>query len=158
MNYIMLLICTGLIFSQQKTLNEISKETKEIAESYIKVYASLDFEKLSTFHNSESIWHDPTAEDLWGMKAQKGKTQILQYLKKAYENAISMELKIIRSFFSGSYAIYETNMLYKTKKGQKEITIKELPVNFHFKIKDGKVIEHFDFADYTVFLPQYQNQ
>ena len=154
----MILFLVSICFSQQKSLQEISNETKKIAELYLKAYTDLNFEKLATYHNDESIWQDPTATDLWGMKAAKGKEEIKKHLKNAYKNAISMKVNIIRSFFSGSYAIYETTMTFRSKNGKKEKIIKKLPVNFHFKIKDKKVIEHFDFADYTVFMTQYQNQ
>ena len=153
---IVLAVCS---FGQEKksfeqSFKEKSKDTERIARIYFQHYLNTEIKKMGNYLNEESTWFDPTAEKVFGGKLLKGKKSIVENLTKTYQNIKGMSVENVREMFSGRFAMFEVIINYSWTPQKGKTRSYSLPAIFIFKIENGKVIEHRDYADYTVWIDQ----
>ncbi len=62
--------------------------------------------------------------------------------------------------YSGHYAMMETMLDYSftMRNGGQRIDITNLHVIFIYEVRDGKVVSHQDYADYSTWVQQFNAQ
>ncbi|HMQ69931.1 MAG TPA: hypothetical protein PKA90_13010 [Ignavibacteria bacterium] len=137
--------------------SEISDATQETADLYINYYFSKEFDMMSEYMHDDFSFQDPTAALIFGGKLQTPKDTALNFFKTNYASILEMKPAYIRKIYSGEQAVYEMNLLwsFNTEKGKISI---DMPLVTILSLKDGKVINHRDYGDYTEYVKQFNDQ
>ncbi len=160
---ILILFCfsvTALQYAQNKTpLKDSTVVTTAISEQYIQWYLNLNFDALGTLMHQDFSFEDPTAAMLFGWNKPEGKENALAFFKTNYASITEMKADIIRKIISGNHAIYEMQLHFKFYQNEdKDLISISMPLITILAIKDGKVIEHKDYANYNDYIEQYRAQ
>lgn len=132
-----------------------------IARDYIKAYASGDVETMASFYADQIDFKDLTAKNVF--KSQnyelQGKDKVKSFWKGVLvdSNPGFLNVEIDGSFYASNFVMLNTRfsmVLPKTWTGGKEGVYVNIPIKTVLQIKEGKIIKHFDFADYNVYNKQ----
>ncbi len=155
--YVLLFILFAAIAgnAQEKdTFAETTAATKTVASKYFELYMGMDWDKLALLMHNDITFEDPTANILFGEKRPVGKENVLKNFREGYASLTSMKADISRSFFSGEIGIFELDLTFGFRNRYKTITTVKMPLVVTIAVKDGKVIQHRDFGDYTEYVKQ----
>ena len=156
---VVILFLSTTIYAQEKvSFSETTSITKKITVKYFSNYFKLDFDAMKDNMHDDISFHDPTAELIMGTRLVEGKTNVYESFKKNYATIIEMKQEPIRTIFSSTTGIFEVIIKYKFKDGPEKIVAIEMPLIVVLTVKDGKVVEHRDYADYNYFIEQYNTQ
>jgi hypothetical protein len=154
---LILLISVLSINAQQKSsFQETTALTKEVATRYFNHYMNLEWDKIESLMHKDITFDDPTAELAIGWQKVKNKDNVLKHFRINYAAITKMTPNLQRSFFSGNNAVFEMNLVFSFRSGKDQITTIKMPLVTILTLKDGKVITHKDFGDYTEYLKQIQ--
>lgn len=132
---------------------EQSKQSKLVGEAYFSAYIAKDWDKLSSLLSDQGQFSDPTAELVFGSVKKVGKDKVMRLFRENYA-PLSMKFLPSRTIFSGNYAIFEGILDWSYEQdGQTIRTIMPFITKLH--IKNGKVLEHLDLADYHPYLANF---
>lgn len=154
-------LCFTITMNAQKKLSfsDVTANTEKITTKYFNDYINLDFEAMKQQASNDISFDDATAKLIFGIELIKGKAKVFENFKKTYAGILEMKATIKRTIFSSNVGIFEIELTYKFEAGKnKIITINKMPLIVTLTIKDDKVFEHRDYADYNVFLEQYKKQ
>ena len=133
----------------------------DIAREYIKAYASGDVESMASFYADKIDFKDLTAKNVF--KSQnyelQGKDQVKSFWKGVLvdSNPGFLNVEIDGLFYASNFVMLNTRfsmVLPKAWTGGKDGVYVNIPIKTILQIKDGKIIKHFDFADYNVYNKQ----
>lgn len=143
---------------------ETIKSVKDITKEYLKAFYDLDYKTLATFYTEESFWYDPSTS-LITPNPQKsiGKDKIIADLRNGFNGVQEATYTIEKEFYSGPYVaiwgIYSYKIPAKYFQGlmhSDAIFEFNLPMVTNLVIKDGKVLEHLEHADWAIWAKQVQ--
>ncbi|WP_298753981.1 hypothetical protein [uncultured Psychroserpens sp.] len=137
---------------------------KDVTKTYLKAFYDLDYEKLETFYTDESFWFDPsTAVINPNVKKSIGKDKIIADLKSGFNGVQDAKYTFEKEFYSGPYVAIWGNYYYRIPakffQGMMHsdaVFEFNVPMVTNLVIKDGKVLEHFEYADWTDWAKQAQ--
>lgn len=133
----------------------------KIARDYIKAYASGDVETMASFYADQIDFKDLTAKNVF--KSQnyelQGKDKVKSFWKGVLvdSNPGFLNVEIDGLFYASNFVMLNTRfsmVLPKTWTGGKEGVYVNIPIKTILQIKEGRIIKHFDFADYNVYNKQ----
>lgn len=140
------------------------KSVKDVAKEYLKTFYDLNYEKLATFYTDESFWFDPSTSVIMP-NAQKsvGKDKIIADLKSGFNGVQDAKYTFEKEFYSGQHVAIWGNYYYRIPakyfQGMMHsdaIFEFNVPMVTNLVIKDGKVLEHLEHADWTGWAKQAQ--
>ncbi|MGH9946287.1 MAG: nuclear transport factor 2 family protein [Pyrinomonadaceae bacterium] len=140
--------------AQQNKFAETTAATKGIATKYFDLYMAMDWDKMEPLMHADITFEDPTAHGMFGDKRPVGKADVLKNFREGYASLTGMKAKLSRTFFSSNAAAFELDLIFGFRNRQNGITTITMPLVVTLLIKDGKVIEHRDFGDYTEYVRQ----
>jgi hypothetical protein len=150
-------LLVSISYAQEKQdFISLRDQTKKLTSEYFNNYMALNFaENAKLMHDSISF-QDPTAKFVFAGKKIEGKAAVLNFFTTNYASIQKMTAKNIRSIFSANHGLFSIDFewIFLAGKNKKEYTIK-MPLIVKLSVKDGKVIKHRDFGDYSFFLNQY---
>jgi len=156
---VVILFLSTTIYAQEKvSFSEATSITKKITVKYFSDYFKLDFDAMKDNMHDDISFHDPTAELIMGTRLVEGRTNVYESFKKNYAAIIEMKQEPIRTIFSSTTGIFEIIIKYRFNDGPDKMITIEMPLVVVLTVKDGKVIEHRDYADYNYFIEQYNTQ
>ena len=142
----------------------VGKPEKEIAHTYLKAFYDLNYKKLKRFYTEESYWHDPSTALIFpAVQKSIGKDKIIADLKNGFKGVFEARYAIEKEFYSGPFAALWGTYSYKIPakyffglQESKEIFYFEISMVTNLLIKDGKIIEHLEHANWTDWARQAQ--
>ncbi len=153
--FIFTLIAVGAVDAQPpKEFLDTTAKTKEVATKYFDLYMAMDWDRLETMLHLDSSFQDPTAALIFSGEKESGKAAMMKKFREGYASLTSMKAKLSRTFFSSSVGVFELDLTFGFRNRQKGITTITMPLVVVITVRDGKVIEHRDFGDYTEYLKQ----
>ncbi|MEQ8924682.1 MAG: nuclear transport factor 2 family protein [Fulvivirga sp.] len=141
------------------------KGNLKIAEEYIQAYSNKDPEAMAALYAEDIEFKDLTAKDAFNSSSfeLEGKEKlkalwkgILVDSKPSYLN-----VEIDGAYFSGSYVMLNTTfsmVLPVSWTNGKDDVFVRIPIKTILQIKDGKILRHWDFADYDSYNEQIRVQ
>ena len=131
--------------------------TRRVAEIYFDAYIRRDWTVIEGLIGEDGGFSDPTAEQIFGTKPHRGKAETIKGFRSGYAGITTMSANITRTVFSSSYALFEGTLDWTLKlQSGKIIDTKEMPIVVILTIKDGKVVDHKDYADYRSFIEAFR--
>ncbi|MCP4218967.1 MAG: hypothetical protein GY765_30315 [bacterium] len=155
MVFLLLLVATGYGFTRQKVVEDGVKET---ADAYLKAFNAFDFEKVATFFTDQSVYEDLTYRSQAALEGHpvppvvKGGNNIKNLMIQSFGKMKNVKSKIHLSFYCGEYAVFSMEMSAELDFAEQKIPSCriESPAVMVLKIKNRKVIGHYDHYDYDV--------
>ncbi len=137
-----------------------TESTKRVAQEYHAAYMGLEFEKMREILADSASWEDPTAQELFGLTRVVGADSIFAQLTRAFTGVFEIKHREDDYRYSGHFAMMETLLDYSFNLGEggKRIDITDLHVIFIYEVRDGKVVSHRDYADYSTMVQQLNAQ
>ena len=146
--------------AQQSLTNKGGFSTQQ----YIDDYVNMQFDDLAKYYTSESIFQDPTLVliDKNAAKKVQGIKAILEKLRRNF-NGITRQKYTLNTYYKvGDYSIYTGVYDYTqnaTAFGGPNVDIQfSLKSTTILKEKEGKVIEHIEYMDYSSWFEQFEAQ
>lgn len=130
-----------------------SDQTRQVAQKYFDAYLARDWNAVETLVSDDVSFGDPTAVQLFGPNAHVGKAAAIKSFRETYAGLTHMKATVSRTMFASHYAIFESTLDWSVKlKGGKELRTPAMPFVVIVTVRDGKVVEHRDYADYRGFV------
>jgi ketosteroid isomerase-like protein len=129
----------------------LSARSGEVGARYFDAYVGLDWDRLEGLAGEDISFWDPTAERVFGGVRKQGKAEVMQLFREGYAG-LSMQFDESRRFASGHYAVFEGELTWTLRLGEREILTQRMPFITTLRIEDGHVVEHRDLADYHGFV------
>jgi len=154
--YFIFFLCSLHIKAQEKSFEEISAKTKEIAEKYFADYISMDWNNIEMHLADSSSFGDYTAQFIWGGKTKYGKAAVMEGFRTDFAPIQSMKFIKLRTIFAGNTAIFEGELdwIFLMQSGKKVSCV--MPLVTILTIENNFIVEHRDYADYYLFLEEYK--
>ncbi len=140
----------SLTFCQDKSTENIN-----ITNSFFKAYEEMDFEKMASYWDDSVTFQDVIAGEVYGINdTYMGRQANLDLWKQAFSKRPNyIHINIREQYASGNFVINDVHFENSTtNEGKTAIIRGEMFTIFEFK--DGKIIKHFDFGDYTSWARQ----
>lgn len=140
------------------------KSIKDIAKEYLKAFYDLNYEKLETFYTDKSFWYDPSTSIITpNVQKSIGKDKIIADLRSGFNGVQDAKYTFEKVFYSGPYVAIWGNYYYRIPakyfQGMMHsdaIFEFNIPMVTNLVIKDGKVLEHLEHADWSSWGKQAQ--
>ena len=143
----MLAILTALALTQTGIAAEPAEDAI-IAETYMRAYQDLDFDRLATLYAEDAVFIDPTSGNVAPITPPihwQGADSIIAGLHSW--GAQRMTYTLERHFNASGRFIYEgrSDVIYATPEGERTW---RFPIVTIITVEDGQVTEHRDYTDY----------
>ncbi|WP_299272586.1 hypothetical protein [uncultured Psychroserpens sp.] len=137
---------------------------KDIAKIYLKAFYDLNYEVLGNFYTDESFWYDPsTAVINPAVQKSIGKDKIIADLKSGFNGVQDASYTFEKAFYSGPYVsvwgTYSYKIPAKFFQGMMHsdaVFEFNIPMVTNLVVRNGKVLEHLEYADWTDWAKQAQ--
>lgn len=136
-----------------------------IAEQYIAAYSSQNPKGMRDLYHDDIIFKDLTAKDTFKSDdfELEGKSVVFAFWDNILtaSKAKYINVKINGMFYSASYVVLDTQfsmILPESWTGGKPNVLVSFPIKTILQIKDGKILKHYDFADYNTYNEQIKLQ
>lgn len=141
--------------------NPTDNEPLAVAERYLAAYEALDFDRLLTFWTDDSVWQDPTGAEIGASPAPvRGATAIRDHLLAATNGIEAVEFDLPERFHSGGQVVNIGTFRYTldgTALGAPGKRARfEMRTVIVLEVRDGKVLSHTDYADFSDWQEQLQ--
>lgn len=131
-----------------------------LARDYLKAYAALDVERLRAYWHDDVAFQDPTSTLTGDGLRAEGIDAVAAKIEGIVSSDSVLEFIVDPSFefFSNHHAVFAGTTRY-TLRGRPlgldvdSVTV-EQPIVVALEIRSGRVREHWDFTDYTLFLDE----
>ena len=137
----------------------------KVAEEYIAAYSQKDVDKMFSLYAENVDFKDLTAKDIFGGDnfEKHGRNEVKAFWKQVLVDSKPdhVDVKINGMFYSGSYVMLNTtfSMVLPSAwtNGVKNVMV-SFPIKTILQIKEGKILQHLDFADYDTYNQQIKLQ
>lgn len=146
------------------------KSTESVAREYLETFYRLDYEKLADFYTEKSLWVDPSTKVVnpdpgYVVPGSVGGARIISDLQTGFAGVFDASYTFERSFYSGGFAVIFGSYNYRIPARyfvglahSNKIFEFTIPMNTILTIKDGKVLEHREYGDWTSWQRQAYTQ
>lgn len=123
-----------------------------IAMDYIDAYGAFDLERVETFYAEDAVFTDPTSFEFTDFGAPyhwEGREAIIRELHelKTESGVVAVTYKSSQVYEASGRVVFVADLqpVYNTKEG---VVRTQVPIVTIVTVRNGKVIEHRDYADY----------
>ena len=152
-----LFFCLATGVNAQPRFAEISESTRSVAQPYFEAYVARQWDGLEPLLAETGMFTDPTAEPLFGKVEWIGKAAVMKNFREGYAAIKDMRFNQTRTFFSGEHAVFEGTLDWTLvlDDGREVVTL-GMPFLTLLHVREGRVQEHRDLADYHPFIQAHQ--
>lgn len=155
-----LILCLSLLGAVQvaqaqlrgPSLAERSKETEAVAQAYFEAYIARDWNRLEPLLDEQGRFEDATAAVLFGGQAKQGKAEQMRFFREAYAGIRAMQYHPVSQFASGEHMVFVGELSWRLAMPDGLLVDTRMPFLVRLQVRDGKVVEHLDTADYKPFV------
>lgn len=152
-----LLACTLHTFAQpaqaaRPSLAERSKQTEAVAKPYFEAYIARDWDRLEMLLDDKATFDDATALPVFGALGKKGKAEMAKFFRENYASIRSMRFMPASQFASGEHMVFIGELEFSMGVSDGVTVEARMPFVVRLQVRDGKVLEHLDTADYKPFV------
>jgi hypothetical protein len=134
------------------SLAELSAQTEAIAKPYFEAYIARDWGRLEPLLDEQVRFDDATAQLVFGAVGKQGKAELMTAFRETYASIRDMRFHQQSQFTSGEHVVFvgELEWSIGLPDGLKVET--RMPFVVRLQVRNGKVLEHQDTADYKPFI------
>lgn len=149
-----LLVSALPLFSQagRPTLAERSAQTEAVAKPYFEAYIARDWRRLEPLLDDQVHFDDATANLVFGAVARHGKAELMKAFRETYAAIRSMHFHAASQFVSGEHMVFIGELEWRLGLPDGLVVDTRMPFVVRLQVRDGKVLEHLDTADYKPFV------
>lgn len=141
-----------------------------LASDYMEAYGKWDFDKMKTFYSDTIHFEDPTGSEQFGQHYFiDGKENVYHFFKDMFKGSFKdnkpryVNFIIDKKIITESYAIFSSTFecIIPTnwyKENSNESILISIPFVTILRFRNGKIISHSDFGDYTTYIKQIRAQ
>lgn len=136
-------------------------DPRAVAEAYLEAYGAMDFDRLETYWSEASVWQDPTSAAVGASPDPvSGATAIRAHLTTATTGLEDLEFVFDERFESAGFVVSVGTMRYGidvAPPGKPAHRARfELRTVIVLEIRDGVVVRHTDYTDFSHWREQWQ--
>lgn len=149
------LLTTALPVCAQKagpTLAERSAQTEVVARPYFEAYIARDWDRLEPMLDQRVRFDDATANVVFGAVGRQGKAELMKAFRENYATIRSMKFHPASQFASGEHMVFVGELEWSLALADGLVVDTRMPFVVRLQVRDGKVLEHLDTADYKPFV------
>ncbi len=134
------------------TLAERSAQTESVARRYFEAYIARDWDRLEPLLDTHSRFEDATGTLLFGSQAKLGKDAQMKFFRESYAAIRSMRFSPSSQFASGEHMVFVGDLDWRVALADGQVIDTRMPIVVRLQVRDGRVVEHLDTADYNHFV------
>lgn len=146
------LILDGRTLADEPVASKAPSAAMQVALEYIEAYGAFDLDKVEALYGEDAVFTDPTSFDFKDFGAPyhwEGRAAIMLQLRKlkSEQGVVSVRYSPSQVFEASGRVVFVADLrpVYETKEG---VVRTEVPVVTIVTVREGRVIEHRDYADY----------
>lgn len=149
-----MLLCTLPAFAQapRPNLAERSAQTEAIARPYLDAYIARDWDRLEPLLDEEVRFDDATAHLVFGAVGKQGKAVLMKAFRETYASIRDMRFIQQSRFASGEHMVFVGELEWGIGLPDGLNVDSRMPFVVRLQVRNGKVLEHQDTADYNPFV------
>ncbi len=149
-----LLSSIPLAFAQapRPSLAERSAQTEVIAKLYFDAYIARDWDRLEPLLDEQIRFDDATAHLVFGAVGKQGKAVLMKAFRETYASIRDMRFHPQSQFASGEHMVFVGELEWSIGLPDGLTVGNRMPFVVRLQVRDGKVLEHQDTADYKPFM------
>ncbi|MBH9551537.1 nuclear transport factor 2 family protein [Inhella gelatinilytica] len=134
------------------TLAERSAQTEAVARPYFEAYIARDWDRLEPLLDEHIRFDDATAHVVFGGAVGKqGKTELMKAFRETYAAIRAMRFHPQSQFASGEHMVFVGELEWSLGLADGAVVDTRMPFVVRLQVRQGKVLEHLDTADYKPF-------
>jgi ketosteroid isomerase-like protein len=137
----------------------------EVVRSFYKAYSDWNIPLMTSFYSDDIEFKDLTASEAFkgATYEHAGKTNVTAFWSGIFgaEKPAYVKVNVESAFASGNFVIANTRFsleLPVTWTGGKKDVFVNIPIKTLLEVKGGKIVRHYDFADYNLYNQQISIQ
>lgn len=134
------------------TLAERSSQTEAVARRYFEAYIARDWDRLEALLDTHSRFEDATATLVFGSQARMGKAAQMKFFRESYAAIRAMRYSPRSQFASGEHMVFVGELAWSLELANRQVIDTRMPIVVRLQVRDGRVVEHLDTADYKPFV------
>jgi hypothetical protein len=138
--------------AKRPSLADLSAQTEAIAQPYFDAYIARDWARLEPLLDDHIRFDDATASVVFGAVGKQGKAELMKALRETYAAIRDMRYHPISQFASGEHMVFVGELQWSLGLPDGLIVDTRMPFVVRLQVRNGKVLEHQDTADYKPFV------
>lgn len=134
------------------SLAERSAQTEAVAKPYFDAYIARDWQRLEPLLDDHIHFDDATAKLVFGAVGKQGKAELLKAFRETYASIHDMKFHPTSQFASGEHMVFVGELEWRIGMPDGLLVDTRMPFVVRLQVRDGKVLEHQDTADYKPFI------
>lgn len=134
------------------TLAERSAQTEAVAKPYFEAYIARDWNRLEPLLDEDIRFDDATAQVVFGAVGKQGKTELMKAFRETYAAIRDMRFHPSSQFASGEHMVFVGELEWSLGLPDGLVVGTRMPFVVRLQVRQGKVLEHQDTADYKPFV------
>lgn len=134
------------------TLAERSASTESVARPYFQAYIARDWGRVESLLDDHVTFDDATAAVVFGGVGKQGKAILMKAFRETYAAIHSMTFHPASQFASGEHMVFVGELEWSLALSDGLIVDTRMPFVVRLQVRNGKVLEHLDTADYNPFV------
>lgn len=137
----------------------------EVVRNFYKAYSDWNIPLMTSFYSDDIEFKDLTAKEAFkgGTYEHTGKVNVTAFWAGILgpHKPEHVKVNVESAFASGSFVVANTRFsleLPVSWTGGKKDVFVNVPIKTLLEVKEGKIVRHYDFADYTVYNQQISIQ
>lgn len=156
---LLLLLPVGALASLRSGQEADASDASAVAERYLAAYEALDFKALAAFYTKKSVWQDPTGGEIGASTEEVvGGGAIVAYLRGATTGLQDLSFAWDERFRSGDQVVNIGTFRYSASGAVYGSSAETIPFEMRIvvvlQIRDGKVLRHTDYTDFSTWIEQ----
>ncbi|MBB5203200.1 ketosteroid isomerase-like protein [Inhella inkyongensis] len=151
------ILCLALLtppaFAQapRPTLAERSAQTEAVAKAYFEAYIARDWDRLEPLLDEQARFDDATAHLVFGAVGKQGKLELMKAFRETHAGIHAMHFHPQSQFASGEHMVFVGELEWSLALPDGLVVDTRMPFVVRLQVRDGRVLEHQDTADYKPF-------
>lgn len=134
------------------TLAERSLQTEAVAKPYFEAYIARDWARIEPLLDEQVRFDDATAQVVFGAVGKQGKVELMKAFHEGYAAIRSMRFHPSSQFSSGEHMVFVGELEWSLGLPDGLVVDTRMPLVVRLQVRNGKVLEHLDTADYKPFV------
>lgn len=134
------------------SLAQLSTQTEVIAKPYFDAYIARDWDRLEPLLDEKIRFDDATAHLVFGAVGKQGRSELMKAFRETYAGILAMDFHPTSQFASGEHMVFVGELEWRLGMPDGLVVDTRMPFVVRIQVRNGKVVDHQDTADYTRFM------
>jgi len=139
---------------------EVEAELEQVANAYLDAYVGRRFAEVEALQAEGVVFQDPPGAMIGAGQRFEGRAAVRTNFERSFQGSLSFAFEPEYSFFFQHHAVFAGTCRFAFEGAALGLDVEraefEIALLVALEIRDGAVVEHRDYADYTTYVEQLE--